>query len=117
MLCDHMIIQGLGTIAGLGQVSVTGSRVERVSLSGQLSTVETFTVSNAQGSVTIELTKLPHSASTQSTATSSYSIVKTTGAFQGDIGTGTADLHTITEAIPVGPSPIVARGVFRLTLL
>lgn len=109
------IFQGSGNITGLGQFNVTGSLVKLVSPTGQLSTVETFTLSNAKGSVTIQLTKLAPTAGTPSTANSSFSIVKATGAFQGDIGTGTASLQTIAELIPVTP-PVVARGGFTLTL-
>ena len=50
-----------------------------------------------------------------STAQSSFSIIKATGAFQGDVGTGTATLKTITQAVPVVP-PTMAQGVFTLTL-
>jgi hypothetical protein len=107
--------QGSGTIAGLGRVNVTGSLVKLVSPSGQLSTVESFTLTNSQGSVTIQLTKSAPIPSTPATTQSSFSIIKATGAFQGDIGTGTAKLQTITELIPV-PPPTVARGVFTLTL-
>jgi hypothetical protein len=106
--------QGSGTVTGLGQVSVSGSLVKLVSPSGQLSTVETFTLTTAQGSVTIQLTSLATTSST-SAAQSSFSIVKATGAFQGAVDTGTASLQTITELVPVSP-PTVARGVFTLTL-
>ena len=107
--------QGSGTITGLGQVNVTGSLVKLVGPSGQLSTVETFTLTTAQGSITIRITNSAPTPSTPATARSLFSIVKATGAFQGDSGTGTADLQTITEAVPVVP-PTVARGVFTLTL-
>jgi hypothetical protein len=107
--------QGSGTITGLGQVNVTGSLMKLVSPSGQLSAVETFTFTTAQGSVTIQLTKPASVPSTPATALSSFSIVKATGAFQGDIGAGVANLQTITELVPVSP-PTVARGVFTLKL-
>ncbi len=107
--------QGSGRITGLGQVSVTGSLVKLVGPSGQLSTVETFTLTTAQGSVTIQLTNSAPKTGSPSAAQSSFSIVKATGAFQGAIGTGTATLQTITELVPVSP-PTLARGVFTLTL-
>jgi hypothetical protein len=107
--------QGSGTITGLGQVSVTGSIVKTLSPSGQLSTVETFTLANAQGSVTIQLTNVAPTPSTGTSAQSSFSIIKATGAFQGAVDTGTANLQMITELVPVSP-PTVARGVFTLTL-
>ena len=107
--------QGSGTITGLGQVNVTGSLVKLVGPSGQLSTVETFTLTNAQGSVTIQLTNSASIPGTPATVRSSFSIVKATGAFQGDIGTGTSSLQTITEVMKVVP-PTVARGVFTLRL-
>jgi hypothetical protein len=105
--------QGSGTITGLGQVSVTGSLVTMKSLSGQLSTVETFTLTAAQGSVTIQLSK--PTSGTSSAAPASFSIVKATGAFQGAVDTGSASLQTITELVPVSP-PTLGRGVFTLTL-
>jgi hypothetical protein len=107
--------KGSGTLTGLGQLSVTGSLVNFVSPSGQLATVDTFTLTTAQGSVTIQLTKAAPTPGTPVETLSSFSIVKATGAFQGDIGTGTADLQTITDVIPLVP-PTVARGVFTLTL-
>jgi hypothetical protein len=106
---------GSGTITGLGQVQVTGSLVQLLSPTGQVSSAETFTLSNAQGSVTMQLTKSAPTPGSSAGAQSSFSIVKATGAFQGDIGTGIADLQTITDVIPVVP-PTVARGVFTLTL-
>jgi hypothetical protein len=107
--------QGSGTITGLGKVSVTGSLVKLLGPSGQLSTVETFTLTSAQGSVTIQLTNSAPKTGSPSAAQSSFSIVKATGAFQGAIGTGTATLQTITELVSVSP-PTLARGVFTLTL-
>lgn len=107
--------QGSGTITGLGQVSVTGSIAKTTSPAGQLSTVETFTLTTTQGSVTIQLTNSTPTPSTSTTAQNSFSIVKATGAFQGAIDTGAASLQTITELVPVSP-PTVARGVFTLTL-
>jgi hypothetical protein len=107
--------QGSGTITGLGQVSVTGTLVKLVSPTGQTSSTETFTLSTATGSITIQLTKSGPVPSTPSTAVSSFSIVKATGAFQGDIGAGTANLQTITDLVPVVP-PTVAKGHFTLTL-
>jgi hypothetical protein len=50
-----------------------------VSASGQRSTVETFTLSTAKGSVTIQLTKLVAIPGTPATAHSSFSIVKSRG--------------------------------------
>ena len=107
--------QGSGTITGLGQVRVSGSLVSVVSTTGQVSSQETFTLSNAQGSVAIQLTKVIPSPSTSGTTVTSFSIIKATGAFQRATDTGTATLQTITEAIPVTP-PTVAKGVFTLTL-
>ena len=107
--------QGSGTITGLGQVNVTGSLVKLVGPTGQLSTVETFTLTAAQGSVTIELTNSAPKPGSPSPAQSSFSIVRATGVFQGAIDTGTASLQTITELVPVSP-PTLARGVFTLTL-
>jgi hypothetical protein len=107
--------QGSGKITGLGDVSVTGSIVTAVGPSGQLSTVESFTLTAAQGSVTIQLSKAVPTPGTSSAAQDSFSIVKATGAFQGAVDTGSASLQTITELVPVSP-PTVARGVFTLTL-
>jgi hypothetical protein len=109
------IFQGSGTITGLGQVTVNGSLVSAVSPTGVVSLQETFTLSNAKGSVTIQLTKVVPSPSTTGVAAISFSIIKATGAFQGAVDTGTATLQTITEAIPVTP-PSVAKGVFTLIL-
>jgi hypothetical protein len=109
------IFEGSGTVTGLGKVKVTGSLTTLVSATGLRSTVETFTLSAAQGSVTIQLAKLGTTPGTPSTAQSSFSIVKATGAFTGDIGAGTAKLQTIAEVTPEVP-PTVARGVFTLTL-
>jgi hypothetical protein len=107
--------QGSGKIIGLGQVNVTGVRETLVSTSGQRSTVESFTLTNAQGSITIQVTNSAPNPVTPITVESSFSIVKATGAFQGDTGAGTADLQLISEAIKVTP-PTVARGIFTLTL-
>jgi hypothetical protein len=107
--------QGSGTITGLGDVSVTGSLVTLVSSKGQISIAETFTLTAAQGSVTIQLTNPAPTPGSPSTAQYSFSIVKATGAFQGAVDTGTASLQVITELVPVSP-PTVARGVFTLTL-
>jgi hypothetical protein len=107
--------QGSGTITGLGQVSVTGTLVRLRDPSGQISTVANFTFATAKGSVTILLVNPSPTASTSTTLRSSFSIVKATGAFQGDVGTGTASLRTLTELINVVP-PTVDRGVFTLTL-
>jgi hypothetical protein len=105
---------GSGTITGLGQVSVTGSQVTLFSATGLVSTVDTFTLTPATGSVTIQFTRAASIPSTPPSTVSSFSIVKATGAFQGDIGIGTASLQTITELVPVVP-PTVAKGVFTLT--
>jgi hypothetical protein len=107
--------QGSGTIAGLGQVKVTGLLATSVTATGQLSTVDTFTLTNAQGSVTIRLTNTAPKPGTNGTTESTFSIVNATGAFQGDNGTGTADLQMIALTVPVSP-PTVSRGVFTLTL-
>jgi hypothetical protein len=107
--------QGTGTVAGLGQVDVTGSLVTQVNPSGQLSTTATFTLTTAKGSVTIQFATSGRIASPSATIQSSFSIIKATGAFQGDVGHGTATLRTLGELVPVVP-PTVARGVFTLAL-
>ena len=56
-----------------------------------------FTLTTAQGSVTLQLKK---SLGSPATAQTSFSIVKATGAVQGDTATGTADLQLISELIP-----------------
>jgi hypothetical protein len=104
--------RGSGTITGLGAVEVTGSLVTSANAVSPHVTVETFTLTTAKGSVTLELKKSPGSPATAAT---SFSIVKATGAFQGDTGAGTADLKMFSELIPVVP-PVVLRGVFTLTL-
>ncbi len=114
--------QGSGTITGLGQVNVTGSLVTLISPSGQITTQETFTLTNAEGTVTIQINQLSAVLGTPQTASSPFTIVKApftivkaTGAFQGDTGTGTANLQMFAELVPVNP-PSVSRGVFTLTL-
>jgi hypothetical protein len=107
--------QGSGTIIGMGQVSITGTLVRVPTPSGPLSIAATFTLTNAKGSVTIQLSKFGPTASTSSSVQASFSIIKATGAFQGDVATGTADLKTIAELVPVVP-PTVARGIFSLAL-
>jgi hypothetical protein len=107
--------KGSGTITGLGQVNVSGSLVQVVSPTGQVSTFETFTLSTAKGSISIQLTTSPSKTGTPGLAQSSFTIIKATGAFQGDVGTGTASLQTITQAVPVIP-PTTAKGIFTLTL-
>jgi hypothetical protein len=107
--------QGSGTITGLGAVAVTGSMTTLESPTGVPSTVESFTLTAAQGSVTIQISTSPRALGATTTSISSFSIVKATGAFQGDSGAGTADLKLISEAINVTP-PTVAKGTFTLTL-
>jgi hypothetical protein len=107
--------QGTGSISGLGQVTVTGSLTTSVSATGVRSTVESFTLTTSQGSVTIQLTKPASTPTSPPTDQSSFSIVNATGVFKGATGTGTASLKTITEAVPTVP-PTVARGTFTLTL-
>jgi hypothetical protein len=96
----------------LGKVEVSGSLVTSVSGLGAPSAVETFTLTTSQGSVTLELKTSPNSAATSTTV---FSIVGATGAFQGDTGTGTAELQLINELNPVVP-PGVTRGNFTLAL-
>jgi hypothetical protein len=109
------IFQGSGSITGLGQVSVNGSLLSVVSATGQVSLQESFTLTNARGSVTIQLTKVIPAPSTSGIVMTSFSIIKATGAFQGATDSGAATLQTITEAVAVTP-PTVAKGVFTLTL-
>jgi len=104
--------RGSGTITGLGQVEVTGSLVTTATALGPRMTVETFTLTSAQGSVTLQLKNFLGSPTPAET---SFSIINATGGFQGDTGTGTADLQMITKLIPVVP-PVVSQGVFTLTL-
>ncbi len=107
--------QGSGTITGLGQVNVTGSLATLVIPSGQNTTQEMFTLTCVQGTVTIQINQSSAVVGTPQTATSSLTIVKATGAFQGDTGTGTANLQMFAELVPVTP-PTVSRGVFTLSL-
>jgi hypothetical protein len=107
--------QGSGTITGLGAVAVTGSMTTLESPTSVPSTAESFTLTAAQGSITIEISSSPRALGANSTSVSSFSIVKATGAFQGDSGAGTADLQLNSEAINVTP-PTVAKGTFTLTL-
>jgi hypothetical protein len=88
-----MTFQGTGTIIGWGQVKVTGFLETLTSTSGQRSTVESFTFTTTKGSITIQLTNSAPKPSTPNTVLSSFSIVKATGAFQGDTDAGTADLQ------------------------
>jgi hypothetical protein len=104
--------QGSGTITGLGKVEVTGSVVTSGGALGAPSSVETFTLTTTQGSVTLELKTSPNSAATSTTV---FSIVGATGAFQGDTGTGTAELQLFNALNPVAPAG-VTRGDFALTL-
>ena len=103
---------GSGPITDLGQVEVTGTLETPASASGPRSRVETFNLTTAQGSVTLRVNDF---AGSPATAQPSFSIVKATGVFAGDTGTGAADLQFIREAIPVVP-PGVTRGIFALTL-
>jgi hypothetical protein len=107
--------QGTGMIIGLGQVKVTGLLETLTSTSGQRSTVESFTFTTTQGSITIQLTNSAPKPGTPNTVQASFSIVNATGAFQGATDAGTADLQLISEAISDSP-PTVAQGVFTLTL-
>jgi hypothetical protein len=107
--------QGSGSVTGLGQVSVTGVLETFVSVTGQKSSIETFTLSTSQGSVTLQLTGSVPEAGAPGTNQSSFTIINPTGVFKGDFGTGIADLKMLTEAIPVIP-PTVAKGIFTLTL-
>jgi hypothetical protein len=110
------LLNGSGTITGLGQVNITGTVTSSLtSLTGQRTILETVTLSNAQGSVTIQLSASSQTPGTAQTIDSKFTIAKATGAFAGDIGTGTSNLQLIAEEIAVVP-PTVARGVFSLTL-
>jgi hypothetical protein len=106
---------GSGTITGLGQVTVTGTLATLFSASGTVSTVETFTFTAAKGTVSIQITNSASAAGGSATAPSTFSIIKATGAFAGDVGFGTAVLQMTKELVPVSP-PTVAKGVFTLTL-
>jgi hypothetical protein len=107
--------QGSGTISGLGAVQVSGSLSTVLSVAGQKSSVETFTLTTSKGSVTIELSKSAPAPGKPGTVESSFAIVNATGAFAGDKGAGIADLQMINEQVVVVP-PTVTRGVFTLTL-
>jgi hypothetical protein len=106
--------QGTGTVSGLGQVTVTGLLTTSINATGVRSTVETFTFTTVQGSVTIQVSK-PATTLTSPTDQSSFTIVAASGMFKGATGSGTASLKTITEAVSTVP-PTVARGTFTLTL-
>jgi hypothetical protein len=109
------LFQGSGSITGLGQFNVIGVLDSSVSVTGQKSTVEVFTLSTAQGSVTVQLTNSVPKTGVPGTTQSSFAIINPTGVFKGDFGIGTSDLQMLTEAIPVIP-PTVAKGDFTLTL-
>jgi hypothetical protein len=107
--------QGSGTISGLGQVRVTGVLETFVSPTGQRTTLEQFTLTTSQGSVTLQLSRTAPKAGAPGATQSTFSLISSTGAFKGDTANGIAVLQTITELPPVSP-PTVARGVFTLTL-
>jgi hypothetical protein len=106
---------GSGMIKGIGDVKVSGTLSRTVTPTGQPIVFESFTITTATGSVTLQLTNPVSKPSNPPTLESKFSIVKATGAFQGDTGTGVADLQLFTEAINTVP-PVVAKGNFTLTL-
>jgi hypothetical protein len=104
-------MNGFGLVSPLGQVGVSGT----IYMSGVVpSTQDTGqlvlrSMVNARGSITIQLTGVPGSQSSNGvTEQFRYTIVSGTGAYQGITGTGLADLT-------IKSSPNSEQELFTLT--
>jgi hypothetical protein len=87
-------LTGAGTVRPLGKVQAQGT-VQTLGFIFMGRATGSFTLTNAQGSVTVHLVGPLQPGFSPAPATFHYSIVKGTGAFAGAVGSGRAFLHEI----------------------
>jgi hypothetical protein len=115
-------LTGSGTVKPLGQVSASGT----LHLTGFIAVghaTGTLTLTNARGSVTLQLTGKPQRGFSGPPMQLTFKIVKATGHYAGSTGSGTAMLtEVVADAVPpVSTStptnlPIIIGPIFNLTL-
>ena len=79
----------------------------------------TFILSNAKGSVTIQLTGQPQPGFSAPPRKFTFKIVASTGKFAGDVDRGTTTLDEVVadEIMSPSPSSVIVGPIFGLTLL
>jgi hypothetical protein len=104
-------LTGWGSVSPLGTVEACVRLVtSNLTLTG--STYGTAVLSNAQGSITLQLTGSPTRAYSPPPTSFSYKITGATGAYAGETGRGTASCQ---ETAPT-PLSLMGMGNFTLTL-
>ena len=110
------ILKGSGLVSPIGKVDAGGSIITSVTQSPtKLGPQGTITLTNSQGSVTLQLSVPVGQVYTRLSMRFEFSIVKGTGVFAGGAGKGTADLALIPQGGPITSNGI-SLGSFTLTL-
>jgi hypothetical protein len=110
------ILKGAGIVSPLGNVAASGSVTAPVTQSPtKIGPQGTVTLTNSQGSLTVQLSIPVGQVYTRLSMHFDFSIVKGTGAFAGAAGKGTADLALIPQGGPITSNGI-SQGSFTLTL-
>jgi hypothetical protein len=109
---------GSGTLSTLGQVSLTGDIHSPGNIANGHSTGQ-LVLSNPHGSVTLELTGPPQNGNTPVPDVFSFKIIKASGTFKDDTGTGYIDLILKPAPTPTAGAPnlLVQQGTFTMTFL
>jgi hypothetical protein len=112
-------LQGQGKVAPLGMVTISGS----IQLPGSIANgrpTGTVTLTNARGSVTLQLIGPVQAELTATPSKFTYTVISGTGTYQGAKGSGHASLREIQvdgSAAQAGGSnqPVVVGSLFILT--
>jgi hypothetical protein len=110
------ILKGSGFVSPIGKVDASGSLTTSMTQSPtQIGPQGTVTLTNSQGSVTLQLSVPVGQVYSRLSMRFEWSIVNGTGVYAGGAGKGTADLALIPQGGPITSNGI-SLGSFTLTL-
>jgi len=110
------ILNGAGIVSPIGKVDAGGSlSTPTTQLPTKIGPQGTVTLTNSQGSVTLQLFVPSGQVYSRTSMHFAWSIVKGAGVFAGATGTGTADLTLIPQGGAITSNGI-SMGSFSLTL-
>jgi hypothetical protein len=112
-------LQGVGTLKGLGQVTLTGS-LHPTGFVKAGHAIGTIVLANAHGTLTLHLEGTLQAGFSPLPTHFYFNVVKGTGSFAHVLASGTVEFHQAPEAVPLhllpGGTPPEAGGTFAMSL-